>query len=157
LEKKDWMVQLWQPLLEAILREYKSFTYRRSECNVVLLTTDHNFFSEFRKHFLEPEFRNKMKWLEVMSGAYFKSHAKNMSEDLFFLSDMIGWITDKNADKAHRIKTLRKLLDSARSYRKFLVLCGYDFMIPRFYEYLKLAYINIDPPKIKEMRLRSPK
>jgi len=151
------MVQLWQPLLNAILSEYKSFISGRSECNVVLLTTDHNFFSEFRKHFLEPEFGNKMKWLGIMSGAYFKSHAKNMSEELFFLSDVIGWITDKYADKAHRIRTLRKLLDSSRSYGKFLVLCGYDSMIPQFYEYLKLAYINTDPPKVKEMRLRSPK
>ena len=155
MDKKDWMIRLWQPLMDRILREYNSFTSRRPKCNVVLLTTDHNFFSQFRKYFLEPAFGSKMKWLNVMSGAYFESHVKSMKEKVFFLSDMVGWITDKNADKSQRIRSLRKLIDSAKVNNKFLILCGYDFMLPRFYEYLKLAYINEENPSIKEMKLKT--
>ena len=150
------MIQLWQPLMNRLLREYNSFTSRKSKCNVVLLTTDRNFFSEFRKYFLEPAFGSKMKWLNVVSGAYFESHVKSMNENVFFLSNMVGWITDKNADKSHRIRSLRKLIDSARVNGKFLILCGYDFMLPRFCEYLKLAYVNAEIPQIKDMRLKAP-
>ena len=156
LDKKDWMIQLWQPLMDRILLEYNGFTSRKSKCNVVLLTTDHDFFSEFRKYFLEKVFGSKMKWLNVMSGAYFKSRVRSMNETVFFLSDMVGWITDKNADKSERIRSLRKLIDSAKVNNKFLILCGYDFMLPRFYEYLQLAYINSEIPPIKEMRLEAP-
>jgi len=156
LEKRDWMVQLWQPLMNQILQEYRNYVSGKSECNLVLLITDHDFFSEFRKHFLEPAFGNKMNWKLVISGSYFKSHAKNMSEGIFFLSDMIGWITDKHADKAHRIRSLKELIEAARTNRKFLILCGYDYMLPRFYEYLKIAYFHVDVPRVKEMRLRSP-
>lgn len=142
--------------MNRLLREYNSFTSRKSKCNVVLLITDHNFFSEFRKYFLEPAFGSKMKWLNTISGAYFESHVESMNETVFFLSDMVGWITDKNADKSHRIRSLRKLIDSARVNDKFLILCGYDFMLPRFYEYLKLAYISKEIPQIIEMRLKAP-
>lgn len=142
--------------MDRLLGEYNSFTSRKSKCNVVLLTTDHNFFSEFRKYFLDPAFRSKMKWLNVVSGAYFESHVESMKEPVFFLSDMVGWLTDKNADKSQRIRSLRKLIDSALVNNKFLILCGYDFMRPRFYEYLKLAYVNEEVPQIKEMRLKAP-
>lgn len=150
------MIKLWQPLTDHILQEYNSFTSGKSKRNIVLLITDHNFFSEFREHFLEPALGSKMKWLEIMSGAYFKSHVKRMNENVFFFSSMLGWITDKNADKSHRIRSLRKLINSARNNNKFLILCGYDFMLPRFHEYLKLAYITEEIPQIKEMRLKSP-
>ncbi len=156
MEKKDWMIQLWQPLIDRLLREYNSFTSGKSRCNVVLLTTDRDFFSEFRKYFLEPVFGSKMRWLNVLSGRYFELHVKTMNETMLFLSDMVGWITDKNADKSQRIRSLRKLIDTARIYDKLLILCGYDFMLPRFYEYLKLAYINAEIPPIKEMRLKAP-
>jgi len=156
LDKKDWMVSLWHPLTDKVLREYNRFTSGKSKCNVVLLTTDHNFFSEFRKHFLEPVLGSKMKWLLAMSGAYFKSHVKGMSETVFFFSDGLGWITDKYADKAHRIRSLRKLIESAKAHNKFLILCGYDSMLSTFHKYLKLAYINEEIPEIIKMRLKSP-
>ena len=156
MEKKDWVIQLWQPLMDRLLREYNSFTSGKSKRNVVLLTTDRNFFSEFRKFFLEQVFGSKMRWLNVVSGRYFELHVKSMNETVFFLSDIVRWITDKNADKSQRIRSLRKLIDSARINDKFLILCGYDFMLPRFYEYLKLAYINAEIPPIKEMRLKAP-
>jgi len=91
-----------------------------------------------------------------VSGSYFQSHAKSTSQTVFFFSDMIGWITDRNADKSHRIRSLRKLIDSARANSKFLILCGYNSVFPRFYEYLKIAYINEETPEIKEMKLKSP-
>jgi len=150
------MIKLWQPLRDHLLQEYNSFTSGKSKCNIVLLITDHNFFSEFREHFLEPALGRKMKWINIVSGSYFKSHAKSMKETVFFLSDMVRWITDENADKSHRIRSLRKLINSAISNDKFLILCGHDFMLPRFYEYLKLAYINKEIPQIKEMRLKAP-
>ena len=114
------MIKLWQPLADQILEEYGDFSSGKSECNVILLTTDHNFFSEFRRYFLEPAIGDEMKWLNVMSGAYFKSHVKEMDATVFFLSDMIWWLTDKIADKAHRIRSLRKLIDPARRNNKFL-------------------------------------
>ena len=156
LEKRDWMVQLWQPLMNQISQEYSNYVAGKSECNLVLLTTDHDFFSEFGKHFLEPTFGDKMSSQMAMSGSYFKSHVKKMSEDVFFLSDMIGWITDENADKAHRIRSLKELIEAARTNRKFLILCGYDYMLPRFHEYLKIAYFHGGAPQIRETRLRSP-
>lgn len=156
MKKKDWMIKLWQPLTDHLLQEYKSFTSGESKCNIVLLITDHNFFSEFREHFLEPALGRKMKWLNIASGSYFRSHVKSMKETVFFLSDILGWITDENADKSHRIRSLRKLIDSARNNDKFLILCGYDFMLPRFHEYLKLAYITEETPQINEMMLKAP-
>jgi len=97
-----------------------------------------------------------MRWLGVMSGAYFESHVRMMDETVFFLSDMIVWIADQNADKSQRIRSLRKLIESSKVNRKFLILGGFDFALPRFYEYLKLAYINEEIPEIKEMWLKSP-
>lgn len=123
---------------------------------MILLTTDHNFFSEFRKHFLEPALGVKMKWLGSMSGAYFESHVKGMNETVFFLTDGVGWITAESADKAHRIRSIRKLIKSAKANNKFLILCGYDYMLPRFYEYLRLAYVTEEIPEVKEIRLKSP-
>jgi hypothetical protein len=35
----------------------------------------------------------------------------------------------------------------ARSNNEFLILCGYDPMLSRFHEYLKLAYINSRNPE----------
>ena len=150
------MIHLWQPLMDCLSRECNNFVSRKSKCNVVVLTTDHDFFSDFRKHFLEPEFGTIMKCVNVMSGAYFEFHVTGMKETVFFLSDMVGWITAKSADKAHRIRSLRKLIESARANNKFLILCGYDHMLPRFHEYLRLAYINEQIPQIIEMRLKSP-
>ena len=97
-----------------------------------------------------------MKWLNIISGSYFKSHVKSMTETVFFLSDEVGWITEENADKSHRIRSLRSLIDSARANNKFLILCGYDFMLAQFREYLELAYINAEILKIKKMRLKAP-
>jgi hypothetical protein len=150
------MVQLWQPVFDRLLETYTEFIAGKSDCNVFLLTTDHDYFSEFRKHFLEPKFGRKMEWFNVMSGRYFEINAKNMDEEVLFLSDMVGSITDKNADKAQRVRSLKKLITTAIKYKKFLILSGYDFMLPRFYEYLKLAYINIEIPQIREDRLKTP-
>jgi len=150
------MIKLWQPLMDNLLQKYNDFTSRKSKCNVVLLTTDRDFFSEFRKYFLEPVFGSKMRWLNIIGSRYFESHVKSMNETVFFLSDMVGWITDKNADKSQRIRSLKRLIDSASINDKFLILCGYDYMLPIFYEYLKLAYINVEVPPLKEMKLKAP-
>jgi len=147
-EKEDWMVELWQPLLDQILKIHQEFTTGKSKCNVVLLTTERNFFSEFEKHFIEPAFKEISRADEI-SGYYFEKHIDEFKEVIFLGSMAADWFS-------RNVKSLGKFFETAKLHKKFIVLCAYDYSVPKFHRSLRMAFGGATPPEIKELGLKSP-
>jgi len=155
LERQPWMEQLWMPILKEIVLTYESYLKRYSHCSTVLLTTERDFFGEFRQHFIEPAFKSDVLCRDL-SGYYFYRNVSNIPQRIIFMQDGLNWLTQKYAEKANRVRSVSYLIDTALKNTKFLILCGYSRVLPTFYEYLKLAYVNKPLPETKELKLPTP-
>ena len=146
--------KLWRPTLNDIMRSYNEFAEDASKCNAILLVTERNYFHDFCTYFLEPAFPEEtVRLVNVVSGYWFKKHVREVKQKVLFIQDGIHWFASKYAPKKQRIKSLRDLLLTARENGKFLILCGYDFDMPRFRERLSLAFLG-EPFEVRELRLK---
>ena len=161
-ERERWTIlkqfgadKIWQPTLDEIINIYNEFSEGVSGCNITLLVTERNYFHDFYQYLLNPAFPEAtIYFANVVSGSWFKKNVKKIKQKIMFLKDEINWIADRYASKKHRIKSLKNLLQTAQQNRKFLILCGNDFNMPRFKERLSLAYISQPHPEVKEVRLK---
>jgi hypothetical protein len=148
LEKEEWMTELWQPLLDQILKIHQDYTTGKSNCNIILLTTERDFFNEFEKHFVEPAFK-EITYVDVISGYYLEKHVNEIKEVIFLNFPGIDWFN-------RNVKSLKKFLEISRQHKKFLILCAYDYSLPEFHRGLKRAFTGEPLPEIREFRLKSP-
>jgi len=161
-EKERWNIlkkfgadKLWQPTLNEIINIYNEFAEHASECNIILLITERNYFHDFYQYFLKTAFSEETIYsANVVSGYWFKKNFKKIEQKIMFLKDEINWIADRYASKRHRIKSLRDLLQTAQKNKKFLIICGHDFNMPRFKERLSLAYTGQSLPEVREVKLK---
>jgi len=149
--------KLWQSALVEISRTYSEFISGTSKCNVILLITERNYFTEFYEYLLKPHFEEKfheeIHYGSVINGAGLRRYANEIKEKIVFLTEGLNWLADRYARK-HRIKAVKDLLQASSQYGKFLILCGYTHNLSRFREYLSLAYASKQLPEVRVVNLK---
>ena len=145
LEKWKEVLRSWEPLLKRIQEIHTKFKTGESKCNIVLLTGA-DFFGEFEKNFIEPNF--EVSHFTIITAKGLARDADNIKEVIFL--DFPG------VERLYRkSESLKDFLEIAKSKKKFLIFCIYDAFIPNLKRSLKRAY-ETTVPEIVELRLEIP-